>query len=276
MTDAHSARGPWEAEVKLVIASDEPGAIANELAGMSHLPGFDLLPGEKLLLKDTYYDSADRALSSKGWALRVRRSGGSILVALKGPTSDESSGVPVRIERESSWAPTLAPELESSLEQLGVGPTAHRDRDPSEPEQFLESLDLHVLTRRETKRLAKAVVPTSGKRAKAAASLVIDEVSDILEDGAVLHHEVEIEATERRNAPAVASIVAELNSGFGASLRPFPYSKLAIGLALQALRDRGELSTVVDEGRSLTAEGLSIIERELSRSAVSGPSRLES
>jgi len=83
MTNGGKAR---EIEATLIICSAEPEVIAREIAGLSSIENYRLLPQDSKEIHDRYFDTVDRTLESRKLALRVRQIGGRSWITLKGPS----------------------------------------------------------------------------------------------------------------------------------------------------------------------------------------------
>ncbi len=108
---------PVEEEAKLRVSHGE-FLEALRRAGVSFRLG---KPVEQV---DTFYDYPDRRLTSRGVALRIRRSGGGVVITFKGPTSFEG-GVKSRVELEG---PPGSAEAARALEAAGLNPTSDPER----------------------------------------------------------------------------------------------------------------------------------------------------
>ena len=96
-----SLDAPLEEEVTLVVCSPDPGSVMRELAQMESIARARLVPGESLTIRDTYFDTRSRILQSRGWALRIRTTGPTRVLALKGGERLNEWGAITRIEIEA-------------------------------------------------------------------------------------------------------------------------------------------------------------------------------
>ncbi len=116
-----------EVEVKLPIRSLP--------ALRAQLETLDWTPGERLLERNTVYDSPDRALESAGKLLRVRETGDRAILTVKLPIAEEG---PHKV-REEHNLDGPRPTLERIVEGLGFKPEWRyekrrtRYRKPGEP-----------------------------------------------------------------------------------------------------------------------------------------------
>jgi inorganic triphosphatase YgiF len=118
-----------EVELKLRAEDDVP---LRHLAEVDSLAGWRLGPAREVDETDRYLDTADRRLSSRAWACRLRTREGVTLLSLKGPP-EHASGEAVhrRAELEGPadavldpvlWAPSAA---RSRLLELSAGEALH-------------------------------------------------------------------------------------------------------------------------------------------------------
>ncbi len=66
---------PLEREATLLICSDRPETVYQEIASLTAIGAYKLIPGEPQLLEDHYFDTPDGKLSARKWGLRLRRIG---------------------------------------------------------------------------------------------------------------------------------------------------------------------------------------------------------
>ncbi|MFW6193560.1 MAG: CYTH domain-containing protein, partial [Gemmatimonadota bacterium] len=76
--------GPTEVEATLLVAPDGGEELADEVAGVEEVSGYRIRARDRTVLDDVYLDTPDGALGRAGLALRLRRAGGSTVVAVKG------------------------------------------------------------------------------------------------------------------------------------------------------------------------------------------------
>ncbi len=137
---------PVEEEAKLRVSHGE-FLEALDRVGIS----FSL--GQPVEQVDTFYDYPDRRLTSRGVALRIRRSRGGVVVTYKGPMSFEG-GVKSRVELEG---PPGSIGAARALEAAGLSPT-------SDPERAIASAGLTPLV---VVRKVRVPVSLEGLRSRA-------------------------------------------------------------------------------------------------------------
>jgi hypothetical protein len=248
---------PRETETKLVVRSSEPVRDARRVWSLRNVSTFRLEPRRALDLRDTYFDTPDRRLSKAGHSLRVRRGDRTLLVALKGPSNWMAEGAPQRTEVELRWSPETLSQLRKLLTSEGIS-LKRPESASGRPERVLREMGLIVLLDRATRRIQRVVKRDPSN--KMSALLSIDGVTDTVDSSKVRHYEIEVEA-KGSDLSSVASLTEELRKAIGPSLAPFPHSKLAIGLALRELAQRGELPRYVGPSGYLLPSGWAAIDR---------------
>jgi len=254
---------PRETETKLVVRSSEPVRDARRVWSLRNVSTFRLEPRRALDLRDTYFDTPDRRLSRAGQSLRIRRGERTLLVALKGPTTATGRRAPQRTEVESRLSREALSRLRELLEREGISvgdpPSSIRP-----PERALSEMGFVILLDRATRRIRRDVKrkPSPDKRA----NLTIDGVADSVDSMTVRHYEIEIEAAGS-DFDAVTQLTRDLREVIGSGLMPFRHSKLAIGLALRELEQRGKLHRYVGPNGFLLPAAWNAIDRVL----VAGP-----
>jgi inorganic triphosphatase YgiF len=250
---------PRETETKLVIRSAEPVRYARRIWSLRNVSVFRLDPRRTLDLRDTYFDTPDRRLSKAGHSLRVRRGDRTLLLAIKGPSNWVVAGAPQRTEVEMRWSPNTLPHLRAVLQSAGISlkrPGAFSGR----PERVLRDMGLIVLLDRATRRIQRVVKrkPSNDMRAL----LTIDRVTDTVDSSRVHHYEIEIEA-KGSDFSSVTDLTEDLRKAIGPALAASSHSKLAIGLALRELAERGKLPRYLAPSGYLLPDGWDAIDRIL-------------
>jgi hypothetical protein len=99
------------------------------------------------------------------------------------------------------------------------------------------------------------------------AELALDRVRFEVNDAAVRHYEIEVEAkVPGRGTRAVKAIAAALVSRYGDELVYWPYGKLPTGRAIEELLAKGSLDGMGPDG-VLTSRAYEQIRRHLERGA---------
>ena len=257
--------GEPEVEATLAVTAETPAEVAARIGGLSRIGEHRLewLGTERL--RDVYLDTAGGELRERELAFRLRRSGGSWTLTLKGEARPVAGGGVERSELEVPWS---AAGLEEVLEALRSGglplsgsPPATRGRDPVES---LRSAGFRVVQDRRTlRRSARVLPPDDG--GTPLATLVVDTVLFETASGrTVRHREVEVEATPAAARGLPGRIAALLRNRFGDALRPWEHGKLATGAALE------RIDPPVGPGGDLLPPAYDLLERELSRDGGEG------
>jgi hypothetical protein len=235
-----------ESELTLAICSDDPDAVASQVASIRELAGCRVIPDEGIDLRDRYFDTPRFAILDAKWALRLRHAQGNLFVALKGPVSHTEWGGLARPEIEGKWS--LETFLRIMQVLAGLGLTGVDPTQVWSPDAFqtITSLGFRVIQDRWTRREVRDVKFGTGPDGDSVAELVIDRVVYDFPGMEIVHFEVEIEAKAAASAHLLGAMKQELLGRFGSSLCSWDHNKLAIGFALGRLLDLGELSGLVN------------------------------
>ena len=74
-----------EVEAKLVIMSEGPQVVTDEIALLTSISGWTLTDRRSVATRDIYFDLPTRSLEEQGIALRLRSMADVMLIAVKGP-----------------------------------------------------------------------------------------------------------------------------------------------------------------------------------------------
>ena len=256
---------PVEIEACLAAVGDSRAALFESLQREERLGG--LWRGEltRLLLADRYFDLADGQLARARAAVRLRRvdsdaGPAECLITLKGPALDRGVSSVRRFELESQWSPDALEAVFAGLDGLGIRLESPHvaPADRTDPERALAAAGFVAIQSRRTTRLAAELREGSTR----VADLVFDEVRYTIGRRTIVHREIEIEARGESGAERVEAIAAELAARHPGDLRPWPWSKVALGRALEELEERGELDALL-AGDELSPEGYLAVEARL-------------
>jgi len=241
---------PLEREATLIVCSDRPEVVCQEVARLTAIGPYKLVPGEQRLLEDQYFDTPDRKLTTKKWGLRLRRIGSNLWIALKGPAKETEWGGLERPEIEALWSGKALACVKAELSSQGidlefqVGESEHLG-----PLQAMTLAGLVVVQRRNTRRVASAVI--SGRDGAVQAELAVDSVVYFFPGREILHYEIEIETKGPAGPNAVEAIAEYLLARYSSKLRRWVHDKLATGWAIQALLADGSLESFPDRENHL-------------------------
>jgi len=249
MTNGGKAR---EVETTLVIRSEEPEQVAREIAGLSSIENYRLLPQDSKEIHDRYFDTVDRTLESRKLALRVRQIGGTSWITLKGPSQASGWDGVERLEIEETWSENAVRRVVRELRNRSVElPSLPGDFIRVDPLDVMTSLGLAMIQDRETHRDIRNIVFAGREKGTVLAELAIDSVAYNFGDRKIRHHEVEIEAKVEDGSAVLEKATKGLIEMYGVALRPWKYSKLATGKAIEKLLGEGALEELLDINNNL-------------------------
>lgn len=253
---------PLEREATLLICSDRPETVYQEIASLTAVGAYKLVPGKSQLLEDHYFDTPDAKLSARKWGLRLRRIGTDLWITLKGPSKQTEWGGRERAEIEALWSKTSVAEVEAELSRHGIEMDfPGEDLEHSDPMEAMTSAGLVVIQRRNTRRAASAVI--SGTDGMVQAELAADSVAYFFPETEILHYEVEIES-KGPNGPAAAVAIAEyLLAEYSPELKRWRHDKLATGWAVRELLTGGSLEGLLDVNNRLKSAAYDRIDEYL-------------
>ncbi len=256
--------GAVELEATLLVLAPDRQLFFTELLERDGFAGLKSSGFVRLELFDRYFDLAQPELAKLDCAIRVREvreeTARRVLLTFKGPAVHVSELGVQRLELEGEPTHELLVQVLEQLAEQGIrlapellpAPGASVDR-------ALGELGFKQVQERSTTRLATQLV--QGDRARA--ELVLDQVLYQAGGRSIDHHEIEIEAKGGEGAEEVRRIAQSLLEEFGPSLRPWPWSKTALGCALEELELEGRLGGIL-EGRELDSEGYAVVAGRLS------------
>jgi len=234
---------PVERETKLVILGDEPGAVMEEIASKKSLGTYRLKRNRTQSLKDTYYDTTDRSLSTRGIALRIRQVGKGVIFCIKQDERSDESGVKLRDEIELSWSQDNREEIISHLEGISL-PAGGRNPAQETPDKFLKDMGLSVIHKRETRRITLNAAADIEHGEGIIAEIALDATCYFINECRVLHHEIEVEAKGGDSDMHIVYLTDFLRKAYGVRLMPWDHNKLLTGLALERLFAEGKLTAM--------------------------------
>ena len=231
-------QGAHEREVTLVICSERPEDLEDEIAGLSAIRGYSLSPESSEKILDTYLDTARRALTARHWALRIRKALSGHWITLKGPSRPTEWGGLERVEIEALWSRDALNQVLREVDNLKASSEARAETfDLSDPVETMKSLGFEIIQKRSLQRRGKAVTEQRGGPENA--ELAIDEVTYQFPSAYIIHSEVEIEAKSGSSPLAVQELADELIQLYGPELQRWRHSKLATGRAVEELLSSG-------------------------------------
>ena len=259
-----------EIEASLIIWSENPQVVASQIAGLTAIGNYRLLPQDPQIIHDLYLDTPDRALQSQELALRVREIGTTRWVTLKGRSqpTDWEGGVE-RLEIEALWSKDALTRVVKELVDRGIKTLQQRqDFDDAHPLDVIASLGLEPIQDRESHRQVRNIVSAGEESSSVLAELAIDSVVYHFGGQEICHHEVEIEAKEGGSSAVIKTVVESLVARYGLALRRWGHSKLATGKAIEKMLSEDVLEGLLDIHNNLKPVAYDKINDYLKRSSI--------
>jgi len=257
-----------EIEASLIIWSENPQAVARQIAVLTSIANYRLLPHGSLTIHDVYFDTLDHALRTQELALRVREIGAAHWITLKGQSQPSDWGGVDRLEIEVPWSKDALTRVVQELVDRGIELLRQRqDFDDAHPLDVMASLGLEVVQDRESHRQVRNVVSAGGESGSVLAELAIDSVVYHFGGREICHHEVEIEAKEG-NLAVVRTVAENLVAMYRPALRRWGHSKLATGKAIEKMLSEGVLEGLLDINNNLKPVAYDKIDDYLKRSSL--------
>lgn len=255
-----------EVESAVLIRAAEPAAIASRIAKWTTLEEFRLIARATEAIEDDYVDTAERALAARRIALRVRRVDGAARLTLKGPGPRTNGAAENRMEIEAPYSVGAATRVLRALSDLGIAmPRRTASRTWKRPADFLRALGLVAVQKRTTRRMVRDVALAEDPNRKVLAELAIDTVTYSIRGTRVRLCELEVEARRPEGVRVANRLPALLVAGAPDALKPWKYSKFAMGRAFEALAEEGKLARHVGAGDWFTPRGFDELEKRLKR-----------
>lgn len=228
-----------EVETTLLVVSANPGPVMDHLAALDRIGAYELLPAGSAVIHDRYYDTPERSFLDRAIALRLRRTGDSYLLCMKGHERLHECGGVERDEFEEPWSEET---LETIIRVVGFCPGDSRAAAAGAgPEQALDRLGLQVIQDRQTTRIIRDIVDPQEPARRPCAEMALDTVDYLFGLRTFRHFELEIEAKGCESAAHIRDITALFEAAFPGVLQRWHHNKLITGLAIEALSSRGEL-----------------------------------
>lgn len=254
---------PTETETKLVIVADDSARVADEIAALTRLGRYLLIPRADERLRDTYWDGPDGRLGAERVALRLRLIGSATMITLKGPTKIVPDGAAVRMEIEEPWSAAALARVRKLLSGAGLWPT--KAPDPvgfhGDAVASLRQAGFIVVQDRETERRPRDVVTERDPQQAPAAELVIDVTTFHLGTRSVLNREIEVETKGPGGRETVGEVTGGLLELYPSLLRLSDGSKLAMGKAIAASIEALVAGNGLAPDGSLTLAGYALLNK---------------
>jgi len=232
----------FEVETTLLIQSERPREVAEQIAALEGLGPYRLLTRSDLTIRDVYVDLENNSLRSYGLGMRLRTVGGQTLVTMKGKPKHGPGGLRSREEIEMAWTPDALERVADRCAQQGlVLDTAGATFSDDEPLSVLFELGFVTDQIRTNFRRPRNLI-TSESPKSTLAELVVDSVVFHFASGDVRHYEVEIEVKEQGSPEVVQTAAEHLLARWPDDLRVWGHGKRSTGQAVERMVEefRGE------------------------------------
>jgi hypothetical protein len=241
-----------EIEAALVIRSESPQVVAGQIAGLTSVGNYRLVPQDSEMIHDFYLDTPGRALQAQKLALRIREIGGMRWITLKGGSQPSAFGGVERLEIEARWSKEALTRAIKELVDRGIKVPQPRQRfGDAPPLDVVAGLGLQVIQERSNHRKVRDVVLMGQESGLVLAQLVVDCVVYHFGAREIRHHEVEIEAKVRDGSPALKDVIESLVATYGPALQRWDHGKLVTGKAIEALLSEGALEGLLEPSGNL-------------------------
>ena len=229
-----------ELEATLLICSENPQEVVGQVASLTGIEDYRLLPQDSSKIHDIYFDTPDAFLNNKKIALRLRQIGKEQWITLKGPSYLTGWGSMERLEIEESWSKKSLINIFNKLVEEGFElPHLPEDFDLITPREVMTGVGLKVIQDRVTSRQIRNIVYKNVNTGPILAELAIDSVMYSIGNENIHHNEVEIEAKMQDSEKVIQVISKHLIERFKPALCKWDHSKLATGKAIDKLLDDG-------------------------------------
>jgi inorganic triphosphatase YgiF len=223
-----------ESELTLLVSCDDPDEMLSKIGNIDSVDNYIFAPADSLMIRDYYFDTPAGELSENRNVLRMRRQSEQVRITFKGPSRESKNGILERTEIEVPWSREALAELSGVPEtrKLFISLFQEINAQPDALETFINA-GLIIVQERETKRIIKRIRRLKTKHI--VAELALDRVIYRVDDRALRHAEIEIEAKREESAPVVQRIAEYLVGLYPDELRKWAHTKFATGRAIQAL-----------------------------------------
>src|SRR3989454_10414016 len=139
-----SLRGSSEVEVVLIIHEDFD-AVLNHLSSLRSIRNYRLEPGPSKTIRDTYFDTPDGRLRTRGTNVRIREIDGAFFISTKWGARRTLRGATLRREVEVPWSGLALQSLIKDLKlEVGRGSPWNQFSEPA-PTESMKAIGLHVI-----------------------------------------------------------------------------------------------------------------------------------
>lgn len=259
-----------ELEQTLIICSGHPQRVAKQIACLTSLANYQLLPKDSKTIHDFYLDTHEWALQNQKLALRIRESNMTHWITLKGPSRSIGwEGGEERLEIELLWSNGALTKILKELAARKVNLLSPGlDLNNIHPLDIMGRLGLTVVQDRELHRKIRNIIVVDGEGSSILAELAIDSVVYHFNDQSICHHEIEIETKAKGNFTVLKTVIGSLMAMYGPMLRKWCHSKLITGKVIEKLLDEGALDGLLDVNNNLMPRAYDKIDEYLKRNSI--------
>lgn len=236
-----------EIEATLIIWSENPQAIVRQIADLTSIANYRLVPQESQRIHDLYLDTPEQALQTQKLALRVREIEVTHWLTLKGQSRSTDWGGVKRLEIEAPWSEDALTRVIKELADRKITlKQQSQDFHHMHPLDVMASLGLEVIQDRETQRQVRNIIFMGEEGGPVLAEMGIDSVVYHFSDQTICHYELEIEAKVRNGLTVLRTLIESLVAMYGPTLRGWDHGKLATGKAIEWLLNKGSLEGLLE------------------------------
>ncbi len=241
-----SATLPTSSELEAVlVAKENPEEITKKLAGLRSILNYRLIPNPVKLIRDTYFDNADRSLGKRNVNLRTREINGDLLISVKSGARMTLRGIKRR-ETELPWSNSNLARAAKALNLQPLPGTPTTQSSELEPREALAGMGLMVVQDRRTRREARDITSELDPTGLVLAELALDRVTYQFGDQAVSIFEVEVEA-KTKSSSIIKDVTEDLLSTYKPMLQRWAHGKFVTGKAIEKLLKDGTLKDMLSE-----------------------------
>ncbi|MFX0208335.1 MAG: CYTH domain-containing protein [Candidatus Hodarchaeota archaeon] len=259
-----------EIEATLLICTDKPLVLAQQVADLTSLATYQLQFKEFHNIHDFYFDTQEHALQSKKLTLRLREINSKSLITLKMPAHVINMDYGTqRSEMEYLWSKKALTKIINALNDQKIPIlSSFPDMNEIHPLEIIKTLGLEIIQDRENFRKRRDIVIKEHERNMVLAELTIDSIIYHFSGQDIGHHEIEIELKNINYSTVLKSVVEHLISIYGSKLRIWPHSKLVTGKAIEKLWMEGNLDELLDCSNNLKPYAYNKIETYITRNMI--------
>jgi len=259
-----------EIEVTLLICTNNPLVIAQQVADLTSLATYQLQFKESQIIHDIYLDTKVHALQNKKLTLRLREINSTRWITLKMPAHVINMDYGTqRFEMEYLWSKNSLTKIINALIDRNIPIlSSFPDLNQIHPLDIMKTLGLEIIQDRENFRKRRDIIIKRQEHNMVFAELALDSIVYHFSGQDIGHHEIEIELKKISHSTLLKSVVEHLISIYGSKLRIWPHSKLVTGKAIEKLWMEGNLYDLLDCNNNLKPNAYEKIETYITRNLI--------